>query len=273
MKHNGEEILFIEYENNIPFSVITDGGSYEFELCSGDLYCYNSGSGGREGEIFEVGSLCQPKPVRHAVWIKAGCRLKYYNSKTKRYNLIKSKEELLKMGYILLDEPIGNPFDNVEEIYEGFTYCKICDEHMIDSDENYCRHLFYSEGLMGVGSNECSADAHKESFFKVLDKTQLAVELKAAIISGKYETSYYGDLLSRPDYGCRLDGVDYGSRFTDDLTDELEEAMLEGVGWLDTLEPGVTKEAEAVTIGWIDEWIKLNSGARERKENTVVSSK
>jgi hypothetical protein len=280
-----EQVLFIEYHNGFPFNVITTAGDYQFEECGGkggNVCCYNSGSGGDIGDDFHVGTLCDPKPpITCAIWKAEGCGLQKYFRK-KEIKLKDEKAELLAMGYELLDKPLDltkylsdydkkegektcNPFEISEEIFEGFVYCKICDCWDIESPEHYCRHLFWSpvsSMVMGCGCTETEADSHKESFFKMLDKTKLAKQLAAAIKSGKYETQYRGDIFGYNSMDCYLDGHNYGSRFTNNLSQKRMEAMTDGVGWLNTLVPGKTKEAEKITLKWIGEYLKLKTAKK-----------
>lgn len=280
-----ETVVFIEYQNGLPFSVVTDGGTYDFERCGGDqgdIHCYNSGSGATPSGLIYVSGLCKPEPVRCAVWVAEGCGL------TRRWGQrevpVTRKAILLKMGYEWLDGPLDvtqflsdydkkqgvttcNPFVIGEEIYEGFVFCGVCGCFCIDDSESYCRHLFWSpvsSMVMGCGACEgCGADAHKDSFFKVLGKTHLAREIADAIRSGNYSHQYSGTMFGYDTYDLYLNGVNYGRRFTEDLTDELMEVMTDGVGWLDTLQPGVTKDAEKVMLDWIKEYEELVKDGRD----------
>ncbi len=286
-----EQIVFIEYHHGLPFTIVTDGGNYDVEQCGGgeggQIYCYNSGSGAFSGELMNVSRLTKPKPVISAVWVADGYGLKTWRRKGKGVEDVplKTKQQVLALGYDWLDEPLDltkyldeydrkhgkttcNPFDIAEEIYEGFVYCRICECHMVDSNEDYCQHLFWSPVssiVMGCGCAEIKYEDHKESFFKMLDKTQLANEIAKAICSGDYSYQYSGDIFGPDSIDYYLNGENYGSRFTDDLTEEMHDAMTDGVGWLNTLEPGKTKEAEKITLKWIREWLKLNSKTKTKQ--------
>lgn len=144
---------------------------------------------------------------------------------------------------------------------DHWEWCEICKEHKL-REGGTCRHIFWTEnGYMGVGSNEIDWKYHKEGVFAVLDKTDLAHEIRSALQGNGIKTLYWGPMLGTPNYDFECGGLNLGHRFTDDLTYEEEMAMTPGVGWLDSIaDEEVRKlkpDAIALTISWIDEWERI----------------
>lgn len=146
---------------------------------------------------------------------------------------------------------------------ENFEWCGVCQEYQGTDDP--CRHIFWTEnGYMGVGGYEHDWPHHKDSFMAVLRKTKLAHELRVGIENGTLRTGYHGPIIGSISYDCslQLPGMEFrshlGNLFTDDLTQDDEEAMTLGVGWLDSIaDDDARKEmpgAIALTLAWIDEW-------------------
>ncbi len=271
---NGEPIIFIQYDTDgVPCYVATTGEDYGFVDTSYGLMWDNCGSGKNNME-HSIGELCEPDPP-DKVWIAAGVVLtKWVENDT--YVPV-SSAEALERGYQVIDEPLdltsllnkfeiekgettNNPFDVADESENGFAWCDVCETHFPDEPDCYCWHLFWDEELCGCGSNEVTADSHKESFFAVLEKTGLSGPLRRAMINGDYNLRYHGSMFGTEGINVYLDNVNYGKLFTDDLTEQQEEDMLLGVGWLMSLEPGKTRQYELLTVKWIDEWLGVREG-------------
>lgn len=157
-------------------------------------------------------------------------------------------------------EDHGDLLDGIcEDCESGYVVCNICKERQDDDDT--CRHVFWSEGIWyGSGSYEDPPEEFKASLSVVLDKTDLVYELRRAITNGTFYLFFHGSMLGPEWMDCYADGRNYGHRFTDDLAYEQEEAMGDGVGWLTSLYKDETPEANAVTVGWIDEHLAMANG-------------
>lgn len=264
-----EQIIVIDYDQKgVPCNVVTTNGSYQFadtpyglQWCGGDCYVTDM--------KYSIGSLCEPVPP-YKIWTADGVVLtKWVENDT--YVPV-SSAEALERGYKVIDELLDltsllddwqrekgettvNPFDVGENWTEGFAWCSVCETHVPDGSDYYCQHLFWDQELHGCGSNEVAADDHKESVFAVLEKTGLSGPLRRAMVNSDYNLRYYGSLFGTEGINVYLDKVNYGERFTDDLTEQQEEDMKIGVGWLGSLEPGETRQYELLTIKWIDEWL------------------
>ena len=164
------------------------------------------------------------------------------------------------------------------ECYETAVWCEVCGCYVAhDRSDELCRHTFEAlgwAGVMGCGSVEHGWAEHKESFFAVLKKTGLAAEIREAMRVGKYRIYPHGPVVGTIFLWCQLgdDFTNVGWRFTDELTEEERTDMWDGVGWLMSLEPGVTKEAEQETIRWIDEWLALQPAASGRQPESEVTA-
>lgn len=146
--------------------------------------------------------------------------------------------------------------------------CEICNEFYKLENYDKCRHVFWHDDFCSMGAGALSSDwdeGCKESFFAVLKKTRLSEQLRTAIQSKNYFLQYYGSMFGHDGLHCYLNGRDYGKRFTLDLTDDEEEAMSNGVGWLMSLwsggnydrnywPEGRTPDGDTKTIEWIDEY-------------------
>lgn len=171
------------------------------------------------------------------------------------------------------DDVIDGLCESCEEKYD--MHCWICKEWYRVSDFNACRHVFLNESCeaAGAGSDYNYAnEACKESFFAVLKKTRLAHELRNALVSKRYWLQFYGSIFGHDGLHCKLDGVDYGDRFTLNLTEKERETLSDGVLWLMSLWSGVhiytsapnwpegaTPDADNMTIEWIDEYLEMTA--------------
>jgi len=156
------------------------------------------------------------------------------------------------------DDLLAKQILSAEEC-QGVFECRVCQESY--PINNPCRHIQYSEyetqGEIGCGS-DMRAEDHKDGFWAVLhyfDIYDIASLLREALVNHAYqiELLYEGEKLDS--ISIQLFGAEYG----EDVSTELEELMQgefsTGILWLASLEPGVTSEAEAITIEWIDQWL------------------
>ena len=71
----------------------------------------------------------------------------------------------------------------------GRSYCTVCDELVLDEHAGACGHTVYDPDAgisAGVGSEEISADDHREAFWAVLDRCpELADRLRRALRHGR----------------------------------------------------------------------------------------
>lgn len=126
MKHNNEDIILIEYFNDIPFSVMTEYTTYDFEMHAGGwLMFYRSGGSGywkeKNGKkiIKATFEFCNPEAWK--IWIDS-----QYTIVTEiQKGITILKNPLMLPDYINEKLKYNNPFkagQEVEEIY----YCKPC---------------------------------------------------------------------------------------------------------------------------------------------------
>lgn len=153
---------------------------------------------------------------------------------------------------------------------ENYTHCTVCKKHIsIDDALFHHRHIFESQHSEWIGSggvDMCKSYEQdiKASLFFVLDKTGIAAPLVRTVQHGKmgFEAIHlYGDTFGYHGIDCLLedeDGkllYDCGEKFTEDLTEEQEDAMAYGIQWLISLDDE-TKDANEMTLKWIAEWQK-----------------
>lgn len=125
---------------------------YDFDWCKTHqtLYQHNSGGGGGRAEAY-VNEFCEPNPPPGKLWVACGTPI-VRNSIRARKHL--DARALLKMGYILIDEPLTlilpgyapttNPFECSEE--SETVYCQKCDDHLPRPDgDEVCKHIKWCE--------------------------------------------------------------------------------------------------------------------------------
>lgn len=273
-------IIAIEYDRDgKPCNVSTAGDEYAFVDTPYGWQWENCGS---EPANMEYSIWRRDEPDQFCkLWLADGVGLKRW-VEHQTYVPVE-RAEVMDYGYEIIAEPLDltsmlheferkkgettvNPFDVAEESDNGFAWCSICETHFPDESDCYCQHIFYIDNLHGCGSNEVRRDDHKESVFAVLEKTGIAGPLRRAMVNSDYGFGYHGSILGVEGINVCLDEVNYGERFTADLTDEQEEQMSIGVGWLGSLEPGETRGYELLTIKWIDEWLGVRDERAKEKE-------
>lgn len=131
---NGEEIVYIEYIDNLPHQVLTApiGGNglswFDFEYVYGDkkdIRYYESGGGCRRNEIqaphFVKGTLAK-------YWMATDCK---FNGRSKAKNCLKLDKPIQLIGY---GKKSINPFNVSIKTHDGFDYCEICDHFTCDGN-------------------------------------------------------------------------------------------------------------------------------------------
>lgn len=151
-----ERVVAIEYRDDRPFSVMTatnweHGGKsgisadyYDFEWCKRDAMLYYDGTGSGPMRGFCVSAFSNTDPPPAKLWLKEGIKVTH---SWKDGDEPISESELLKMGYLLLTEPIQldsgwgdsspNPFDhaNADDCIE----CVECDDWI--PEDSMCEHM------------------------------------------------------------------------------------------------------------------------------------
>jgi len=137
MKYNNKEIVYIEYQDDNPHSVViaelgkwsVDIYDFEPDCKSYELFMhYNSGSGGLALEI--------PAPT-YIDGCKDTCKY-WIHPQAKLKGLPKN---ITKIETPLEINGSTNPFDNSREVFQ-IIYCKFCDKYL---DEDWCEHLTEDE--------------------------------------------------------------------------------------------------------------------------------
>lgn len=121
MKINEEDILYIEYSGNNPYSVVTTHSTWDCELdAGGDLLMFNSGMGKNFEEkdgvnVVEIEiNLAFPEAADFKLWVN------------KKYTFIYKGMK----GAKIIDKPISykghdNPYIEATEVF-ALVYCKEC---------------------------------------------------------------------------------------------------------------------------------------------------
>ena len=137
MKYNDKEIVYIEYQDNKPHSVVIgEFGKWSMDIFDFEEDCndknsfmyYNSGSGGLVTEI-------------QAPTYIDGCEntCSYWLHPKAKLNGI--PENIKKINNPIKINGNENPFKNAREVFQ-IIYCKFCDKYL---DEDWCEHLTEDE--------------------------------------------------------------------------------------------------------------------------------
>lgn len=190
-------IIFIEYRDGHPFSVVTEehwdhtgkpwfrpdqhkatgtcARHWDFEWCRRDGVCYyhNIGGGGGIRDL-SVGPYVEPDPPPGAIWCAPGVVLCRYASKARPKVRIRSDATLLKMGYRRLGRPLllpggnawdspkrsRNPFAVSEATESGCYYCAACGDWLPRDGE--CEHYEWCDlcGCLATVDGHIREDSH-----------------------------------------------------------------------------------------------------------------
>lgn len=151
MEHEDQEVVYIEYQDGKPHSVITaELGKWSLKHFDFEIDCYdedsfmyyNSGGGGFATEI-QAPTYMDGCEESCCYWLHPKARL---NGTPK--NISQIKEPLIINGS-------ANPFENSREVFDTI-FCKYCDKWL---DENWCEHLsddeegniIYLDGKVNIG--------------------------------------------------------------------------------------------------------------------------
>jgi hypothetical protein len=150
MHHEGERIVYIEYQDGIPHEVLTASESgylswFDFNYFYSDkkdIRWYESGGGGHMTEIQAPHYVKGTKGVVY--WMAEGAKFKGKPRNCKRID-----SPLLIEGYLIASI---NPFDISDET-SNYGYCDRCNQHVVDEcqehqywdDENSCVR-YYDNG-------------------------------------------------------------------------------------------------------------------------------
>lgn len=274
-------LLAIEYSEGRPHEVVTEefwdhsqkpwfqkGKHQETGTCpkyydfnwserDGRLYWHNSGMGG-DKRTHALGQLIN---WRAEIWIAPDIELTKHVERAGE--LIEEKatsEEIERLGYTVLDAPRKieqdgecsvDPFEFADGDTETI-WCAICQDNL--PEESACDHLFWSKSndqWIGPGcAYEDCIPAIRESVFAVLDKSKLSDVIERAITENKFNLKWSGTTFGYDDVYFYFDGKRYGDEFTDDLTEDEEDSMSDGMQWLSALDDK-TIDAKKLTLEWI----------------------
>ena len=141
------------------------------------------------------------------------------------------------------------------ECEESYDYCQICDTWTYG--HGHCLHVTWVDDpgvLAGCGSTHLDWEEHREDVLRLLGRFPgLAVVARAALAKGRFTVrcGWY-------DRWCLLDGGrEVGAVPMDERRAvEADESLEFAVAWVRSLDGPKTKAANALTVKWIDEWLK-----------------
>lgn len=238
-------LILLEFDSDMkPFAAVYDDDGYyeyfdiDYFRKSDMLYYHKSGGGGKCLNVYR----------EHKYW--AANRITVMANDDQGEEILALKENL-----IAIPEKYSGPID--DWACDGETvWCTVCQDNLPNDD--ICRHLFWSKSRRWwAGTGDSDGDRWikeiKESVFSVLNKSKLADVIEKAIAKNNFKLEWSGTIFGYDRVDFWFDGQRYGDEFTDDLTDEEEEAMSDGMGWLNGLDENAV-EARKLTIEWINEY-------------------
>jgi len=148
-----------------------------------------------------------------------------------------------------------------EECDSKFTMCSICNEEQ--NEDNHCRHIFQGDDFEWRGSGAYMDPALKEPLFRLFDLMpwEFPADLRTAIRSGKFYTWLMAPMIGSGGI-LELNGIplerehDYGKRMIAIGHSEEGDESGDGYRWLVSLYEHETPKANALTIKWIDEYLR-----------------
>lgn len=150
MEHDGEVVVWIEYQNDHPFSVITEtpGGAwrdYDFDWCKAEKCAYyHMSGGGPVGSHAVINRYCEPDPPPGKLWRRPDIPLRENGT-----DKLLTVEECAERGVIVIDAPLvlgGDEVNPFTSAYEGETvYCAECNDHLPLGYEPPCDHVTWCD--------------------------------------------------------------------------------------------------------------------------------
>lgn len=279
-QEEAEPIVFIEYEKTrhgwLPCSVLTTYSGYDFDWCHNrGILCYHESSGGLNDSV-ELGEFVEPKGIVAKIWYDRE-RLKLL-FKGKEVDQAKARE----LGYQLLRSPLlrkdgSNPFDWGIAQDSPTEYClQCCDRY---PSESTCHHIHYQDGVgfsLGCGAQDLDFEETRRSLYLLLRMLPLkhVRELSAwfagpddfwtqsidSMLGGNFTLYFRGPRRSLSLY-CEPFGAERN----------YEERYWPGIAWLMSLDES-TKEARALTAGWIWQWLRERDQCGLRDDVLVIDN-
>lgn len=138
-------------------------------------------------------------------------------------------------------------------------YCCICKTY--EHEDDPCRHLYQNEHCEWIGSGTGGADEFvQKSFMAMLGLMPrgFAAELRAAIDRGEFHTWFVAPLIGG---GGKLhlrglpwgQACEWGRMLVDIGSGDHAGGTSDGFNWLVSLYDGDTRDANRLTVSWIDQ--------------------
>lgn len=284
---DGDEIILIEYgSDNDPHAVFTTRRCYDMRVDKDGRVWYDYVGGGGSPYMGRTDGTWRGK-----FWSKPGIKIRAADGKCDSL----TDEQLVEMGFDRVAEPInGNPFDDAGDGVTVYcSVCKADYGVSNFDDSGHRRHMrrlestWYGPGACHGGNYDVVADDHKAEFLTVLSAMPVQCvrdfrdALMLALDYDKSKAPQHAPLHFFAPYQFRVWGSMIGpgtidavfhipgrrgyyhieeSDF-DGLIEEHEEHLQVGFAWLLGLSTGYgekvadTKEADAITLQWVEEFL------------------
>lgn len=266
------DILYVDFIDGKPCSVLTTESGYDFDWCKRDkeLLYHASGGGIRPGKEHTITQWCDNKGK--SFWAADCLRLRIrtdwdHDAKSYRVDEEATPEALAKHG-LKRRARIKNPFRNANEAYYGIDYCSVCDDHF-DRDST-CHHIWDGpNGQTGPGGDDGIAGL-KDCFLRFCAIAGITRRLRKGLVPFAIRTSQlhavgglgpsFVDL-----YVCGKDLGDIARKFDRHDVDGLSDAA----SLLFSLDEKTTS-ANALVRQWLDEAVAAQDKRRASYERCYV---
>lgn len=265
------DILYVEFIDGKPHSVVTTKGTYDFDWCERDqdLLYHKSGSGHRSRYSQDLSEWCDPEGK--SFWA-ADCvelRIKReWDRDAQKYQVdeIATPELLAKYKLVRLDS-IEDPFDDATEAYGGIEYCSICQDKF--PDDSTCRHVWWGdEGQTGPGSDE-GIKHLKDVFLRFCAIAGITRRLRKGLVPFGLRTD---SLHALGGFGPSFVNLYVNDKHLGDIGEKFNQydSTLSDAASLLFAMDAKTTEANELVKQWLDEAVAIQDKRRASYERSYV---
>lgn len=264
------EILYVDFIDGKPHSVLTTTSSFDFDWCKRDeeLLFYDSGSGIRPDATQEIANWCSNEGK--SFWAADSLRLrirKDWNHDTRAYDIDEeaTPEALARHGLVRLAS-IDDPFEDATEAYYGIDYCSICEDHF--DHDNKCDHIWSGVcgEMVGPGSDD-GIDHMKECFLRFCAITGITRRLRSGLVPFDIRIRISGSLLGPSSFDLYV-----GKKHIGDIARRLhaeDDDLSDAASLLYSLDDR-TVNANALIKAWLETAVFVQESRRASNELVYI---
>lgn len=266
------DVLYIDFVEGRPFSVITTEGTYDFEYSrTRDTTYFREGGSGNAHRAVPLPRWVNPEGT--AFWAADSVDLRYqddWDAERCEYRTDRSAtpEDIARLGLSRLDEAT-DPFADATETEGRLLECSICDDWFEEGDS--CRHIWVSRSgeNTGPGAGEDGAAECKDAFLRLAKTAGIVRGLRKGLspFSWRIDQLHAVGGLGSSYVWVTSAGTDLGNVAS--KLDQYDDTLIDGAAWLLALGPE-TDAANSLTAAWLDEIIAEQDARRRSDERAYV---